>query len=259
MLGAARCSRGQVTCLCQPSTPRKRRRCWPGTALTALTSVWNTSALARFATPSATTRAASPASWPASPSWRIPWRTGVTGGRRRSCCTPLTWRSRPVFAEVESTAVVLTAPAVKVRETVTLTETVLELQSVARTTAPRTRSFSTDRKIIHNSYSHRNVSRISRKDFSWFNTFVTHQRMIFTLIPTRLLSQFLLDYYHNSYLIIIILPPIGINGKSEDQFEMRCWQSGGRWDASDDCCERRCHPARPCREGQGHCQSDQAT
>lgn len=187
LLGAARCSRGQVTCLCQPSTPRKRRRCWPGTALTALTGVWNTSALARFATPSATTRAASPASWPASPSWRIPWRTGVTGGRRRSCCTPVTWRSCPEFAEVESTAVVRTAPAVKVRATVTLTGIVLELQSVARTTAPRTRSFSTDRKIIHNSYSHRNVSRISRKDFSWFNTFVTHQRMIIAIIHTKLL------------------------------------------------------------------------
>ena len=91
----------------------------------------------------------------------------MTGGRRRSCCTPGTWRSCPECVEVESTAVVLTAPAVKVRVTVTLTGTVLELQSVARTTAPRTRSFSTDRKIIHNSYSHRNVSRISRKDFSF--------------------------------------------------------------------------------------------
>ena len=33
-------------------------------------------------------------------------------------------------------------------------------------------------------------------------------------------------------------------------------QSGGRWDASDDCCERRCTSEHPCREGEGHCESD---
>ena len=27
-------------------------------------------------------------------------------------------------------------------------------------------------------------------------------------------------------------------------------QSGGRWDATDDCCERRCTPDHPCREGE---------
>lgn len=33
-------------------------------------------------------------------------------------------------------------------------------------------------------------------------------------------------------------------------------KSGGRWDAEDDCCERRCTPDHPCNEGEGHCESD---
>ena len=33
-------------------------------------------------------------------------------------------------------------------------------------------------------------------------------------------------------------------------------KSGGRWDETDDCCERRCSPSRPCDEGQGHCEAD---
>ena len=33
-------------------------------------------------------------------------------------------------------------------------------------------------------------------------------------------------------------------------------QSGGRWDPTDDCCERRCTSEHPCREGEGHCEYD---
>ena len=35
-----------------------------------------------------------------------------------------------------------------------------------------------------------------------------------------------------------------------------CGQSGGRWDAGDDCCERACTADHPCREGAGHCTVD---
>ena len=35
-----------------------------------------------------------------------------------------------------------------------------------------------------------------------------------------------------------------------------CPYTGGRWDAEDDCCERRCTPDHPCREGEGHCDAD---
>ena len=34
------------------------------------------------------------------------------------------------------------------------------------------------------------------------------------------------------------------------------WGVGGRWDAEDDCCERRCTQDPPCREGEGHCEQD---
>ena len=33
-------------------------------------------------------------------------------------------------------------------------------------------------------------------------------------------------------------------------------KTGGRWDDTDDCCERRCTPDHPCREGEGHCEYD---
>ena len=33
-------------------------------------------------------------------------------------------------------------------------------------------------------------------------------------------------------------------------------KTGGRWDETDDCCERRCTIEHPCREGEGHCESD---
>ena len=35
-----------------------------------------------------------------------------------------------------------------------------------------------------------------------------------------------------------------------------CGQSGGMWDAEDDCCERRCTSEHPCKEGGGHCVYD---
>ena len=35
-----------------------------------------------------------------------------------------------------------------------------------------------------------------------------------------------------------------------------CPYTGGRWDSEDDCCERRCTPDHPCREGEGHCEAD---
>ena len=35
------------------------------------------------------------------------------------------------------------------------------------------------------------------------------------------------------------------------------WRSlTGLWDSEDDCCERRCTVDHPCKEGEGHCETD---
>ena len=46
----------------------------------------------------------------------------------------------------------------------------------------------------------------------------------------------------------------GVSVCGQDNCELK---SGGRWDETDDCCERRCSASQPCAEGQGHCESDQ--
>ena len=38
-----------------------------------------------------------------------------------------------------------------------------------------------------------------------------------------------------------------------------CPYTGGRWDAEDDCCERRCTSGHPCREGEGSLYDHQMT
>ena len=54
--------------------------------------------------------------------------------------------------------------------------------------------------------------------------------------------------------LISVLCLQGVHVCGQDNCDLK---SGGRWDDTDDCCERRCSASQPCAEGQGHCESDQ--